>query len=104
MKGFIARFAGDVSGTAAVEYGILLAGIGLAITAGVQAVGAELAGTFSEVQVAARPGSVSAVFTATADAPASSAGETTETALQYGAAASGFAVATRSAARIFRKG
>jgi len=49
MKNLIARFAKDESGATAIEYGLIAAGIALAIIAAVQGVGTSLTKTFSAV-------------------------------------------------------
>ena len=42
MRNFIVRFAGNESGATAIEYGLIAAGIAVAIIAAVQAVGTAL--------------------------------------------------------------
>jgi pilus assembly protein Flp/PilA len=49
MKNLIARFVKDQSGATAIEYGLIAAGIALAIIATVQGVGTSLKGTFSSI-------------------------------------------------------
>lgn len=49
MKNLIARFAKDESGATAIEYGLIAAGIALAIIAAVQGVGTKLTSTFTSV-------------------------------------------------------
>ena len=49
MKKLIARFAEDESGATAIEYGLIAAGIAVAIITIVQTVGANLAVTFTTV-------------------------------------------------------
>jgi pilus assembly protein Flp/PilA len=58
MKNLIARFVKDESGATAIEYGLIAAGIALAIIAAVQSVGTQLDTTFKAVKdglVAATP-------------------------------------------------
>jgi pilus assembly protein Flp/PilA len=50
MKNLVARFAKDESGATAIEYGLIAAGIGVAIVATVDAVGGELNNLFTTVQ------------------------------------------------------
>ena len=49
MKNLIARFVKDESGATAIEYGLIAAGIALAIIAAVQGVGTKLTNTFTAV-------------------------------------------------------
>ena len=49
---YIARFVADDSGATAIEYGLIAAGIAVAIIATVQAVGTSLNTTFSSVSTA----------------------------------------------------
>jgi pilus assembly protein Flp/PilA len=49
MKSLIARFAKDESGATAIEYGLIAAGISLAIIAAVNGLGTKLSGTFTAV-------------------------------------------------------
>jgi pilus assembly protein Flp/PilA len=49
MKNLIARFVKDESGATAIEYGLIAAGIALAIIAAVQGVGSKLNTTFTSV-------------------------------------------------------
>ena len=49
MRVFIERFVRDESGATAIEYGLIAAGISVAIIAAVQATGANLNGTFTAV-------------------------------------------------------
>jgi pilus assembly protein Flp/PilA len=49
MKNLIARFAKDESGATAIEYGLIAAGIALAIIGAVQGVGTKLSGTFTSI-------------------------------------------------------
>jgi pilus assembly protein Flp/PilA len=55
MKNLIARFAKDESGATAIEYGLIAAGIALAIIAAVQGVGTKLTGTFTSVSAGLTP-------------------------------------------------
>ena len=52
MKMLVKRFVTDASGATAIEYGIIAAGIALAIIAVVQGVGTNLNTTFASVQTA----------------------------------------------------
>ena len=52
MKRLVKRFVKDASGATAIEYGIIAAGIALAIIAVVQGVGTNLNTTFASVQTA----------------------------------------------------
>ena len=49
MKNFIMRFLNNESGATAIEYGLIAAGIAVAIVATVQLVGTSLDGTFTTV-------------------------------------------------------
>lgn len=49
MKNIVARFIKDESGATAIEYGLIAAGISLAIITAVQTLGGKLNGTFSSV-------------------------------------------------------
>jgi len=49
MKAIIKRFVRDESGATAIEYGLIAAGISVAIIAAVQATGVNLNGTFTAV-------------------------------------------------------
>jgi len=53
----VSRFLRDDSGATAIEYGLIAAGIAVAIIAAVQALGTEISGTFQDVVTAlqARP-------------------------------------------------
>jgi pilus assembly protein Flp/PilA len=46
MKSLVARFVKDESGATAIEYGLIAAGISVAIIAAVQGLGTTLKGTF----------------------------------------------------------
>ena len=52
MKTLVSRFVKDESGATAIEYGLIAAGISVAIIAVVQGLGTKLAGTFSKVDTA----------------------------------------------------
>jgi pilus assembly protein Flp/PilA len=52
MKNLVKRFAKDESGATAIEYGLIAAGISVAIIAVVQGLGANLKTTFGSVQTA----------------------------------------------------
>ena len=49
MKALLQKFANDESGATAIEYGLIAALVGVAIIAGVRALGGQLNETFSEV-------------------------------------------------------
>jgi pilus assembly protein Flp/PilA len=48
----LSKFVKDESGATAIEYGLIAAGISVAIIAILQGVGSKLVGTFSSVQTA----------------------------------------------------
>jgi pilus assembly protein Flp/PilA len=50
MKTLVSRFVKDESGATAIEYGLIAAGISVAIIAVVQGVGGKLVTTFTKVQ------------------------------------------------------
>lgn len=50
MQKLVARFAKDESGATAIEYGLIAAGISVAIIAVVQGLGSKLKTTFTAVQ------------------------------------------------------
>jgi pilus assembly protein Flp/PilA len=52
MKGLLARFAKDESGATAVEYGLIAAGISVAIIAVIQGLGNNLKTAFSSLSSA----------------------------------------------------
>ena len=52
MKNILARFAKDESGATAIEYGLIAAGISVAIIAVVQGLGTNLKTTFTSVSTA----------------------------------------------------
>jgi pilus assembly protein Flp/PilA len=49
MKNLVSRFASDESGATAIEYGLIAAGISVAIIAVVNSLGTQLQKTFSTV-------------------------------------------------------
>jgi pilus assembly protein Flp/PilA len=49
MRSLLLRFARDTSGATAIEYGLIAAGISVAIIAVVNALGGQLQNTFSSV-------------------------------------------------------
>jgi pilus assembly protein Flp/PilA len=52
MKTILSRFVKDESGATAIEYGLIAAGISVAIIAVVQGLGTQLKGTFTSVSTA----------------------------------------------------
>jgi pilus assembly protein Flp/PilA len=54
MKNLFSRFVKDESGATAIEYGLIAAGISVAIIAAVQGLGTALKTTFSSVSTALR--------------------------------------------------
>ena len=50
MKNVLAKFVADESGATAIEYGLIAAGISVAIIAVVQGMGSKLKTTFTSVQ------------------------------------------------------
>ena len=50
MKQLFAKFLSDESGATAIEYGLIAAGISVAIIAVVQGLGSKLSTTFTKVQ------------------------------------------------------
>ena len=50
MKTLVSRFVKDESGATAIEYGLIAAGISVAIVAVVKGVGTQLQATFNSVQ------------------------------------------------------
>jgi pilus assembly protein Flp/PilA len=50
MRNLITRFVRDESGATAIEYGLIAAGIAVAIIAAVNAVGSALSTTFTDVK------------------------------------------------------
>jgi pilus assembly protein Flp/PilA len=52
MKTLVSRFMKDESGATAIEYGLIAAGISVAIIAVVQGLGTKLQSTFTAVQKA----------------------------------------------------
>jgi pilus assembly protein Flp/PilA len=55
MKAAIAKFMKDESGATAIEYGLIAAGISIAIVAVVQGVGSRLNTTFTSIETALTP-------------------------------------------------
>jgi pilus assembly protein Flp/PilA len=49
MKNLLARFVKDESGATAIEYGLIAAGISLAIIAAVNGLGSSLSGKFTAI-------------------------------------------------------
>lgn len=49
MTNLVKRFAKDESGATAIEYGLIAAGIAVAIITAVQTIGTNLSGTFGKV-------------------------------------------------------
>ena len=49
MKNLVARFVKDESGATAIEYGLIAAGIALAIIAAVQGVGKQMSTNFGTI-------------------------------------------------------
>ena len=52
MKNLVSRFANDESGATAIEYGLIAAGISVAIITVVKGLGTNLNATFTSVQTA----------------------------------------------------
>jgi pilus assembly protein Flp/PilA len=52
MKNLVSRFVSDESGATAIEYGLIAAGISVAIIAVVQGLGTKLKSTFNAVNAA----------------------------------------------------
>lgn len=55
MKTILSRFVKDESGATAIEYGLIAAGISVAIIAVVQGLGSNLKATFTTVSTALAP-------------------------------------------------
>ena len=55
MKNLVSRFVKDESGATAIEYGLIAAGISIAIIATVQLVGTDLNVVFNKVATALNP-------------------------------------------------
>jgi pilus assembly protein Flp/PilA len=55
MKNLMKRFAQDESGATAIEYGLIAAGISVAIITVVTSVGTSLVNKFTEIQTALAP-------------------------------------------------
>jgi pilus assembly protein Flp/PilA len=49
MKNLVTRFVSDESGATAIEYGLIAAGISVAIIAVVNTLGSQLTNTFSDI-------------------------------------------------------
>ena len=49
MKSFVVKFLKNESGATAIEYGLIAAGIAIAIIAAVNGVGTQLSSTFSSI-------------------------------------------------------
>lgn len=49
MKSFVIKFLKNESGATAIEYGLIAAGIAIAIIAAVNGVGTQLSSTFSSI-------------------------------------------------------
>ena len=49
MRQFLKTFANNESGATAIEYGLIASLVGVAIIAGVRALGTQLSGTFAKV-------------------------------------------------------
>ena len=49
MKNLLARFAKDESGATSIEYGLIAAGISVAIIVAVNSLGTKLSNTFSNI-------------------------------------------------------
>jgi pilus assembly protein Flp/PilA len=49
MKNLVSRFVKDESGATAIEYGLIAAGIAIAIITAVQGVGSKLSGNFTTI-------------------------------------------------------
>jgi len=54
MKILVKRFIGDETGATAIEYGLVAAGISVAIIAAAQSLGSKLNATFDSLQAALR--------------------------------------------------
>ena len=54
MRGIIAAFVKDQSGATAIEYGLIAAGISIAIIVAVNGIGSTLNGTFASVNTQLR--------------------------------------------------
>jgi pilus assembly protein Flp/PilA len=55
MRKFLSRFMNNESGATAIEYGLIAAGIAVAIIAAVNSIGTSLNGTFSATAGAINP-------------------------------------------------
>lgn len=49
LQNLVRRFKGDESGATAIEYSLIAAGVGVAIVAGTQALGTQIASTLQQV-------------------------------------------------------
>ncbi|WP_291854283.1 Flp family type IVb pilin [Bradyrhizobium sp.] len=49
MKNLVSRFVKDESGATAIEYGLIAAGIAIAIITAVRGVGTQLSGNFDKI-------------------------------------------------------
>src|ERR1700730_10924143 len=58
MKSLVKRFAKDESGATAIEYGLIAAGISVAIITVVQGLGSKLTSTFTSVSAALQKASI----------------------------------------------
>jgi pilus assembly protein Flp/PilA len=54
MSNLVIRFIKSESGATAIEYGLMAAGISLAIMAAIGAIGTNLSGTFTSLQTAVK--------------------------------------------------
>jgi pilus assembly protein Flp/PilA len=54
MKNLLSRFVKDESGATAIEYGLIAAGISIAIITVVNGLGTKLSGTFASVSTSLR--------------------------------------------------
>jgi pilus assembly protein Flp/PilA len=60
MKNLIARFVKDESGATAIEYGLIAAGISLAIIGAVNGIGGKLSTTFGTINTSLKYATVTA--------------------------------------------
>ena len=72
MKNLVSRFLKDESGATAIEYGLIAAGIAIAIIAAVQGVGGQLKTNFEEISTTRprRPANPQVTILAASKAPA----------------------------------
>ncbi len=54
MRSLVIRFIKSESGATAIEYGLMAAGISLAIMAAIGTIGSNLAGTFTSLETAVK--------------------------------------------------